>query len=482
MAVKSLLPTLFAISACSTAAIAHPAVGYTAVLVPKSGSYASYDKPAWPKDFVYGCPTSAYQIEGAWNEDGKGPSMWDNITHRADSPVANHDTGDQLGVQSFAFTISWTRILPNGRGPVNKKGIQFYRNLLTELHKNNIKPICTLYHWDTPQALQEEYGGFLGDKIIPDFRNYGSLLVTMNEPGIICTENIGNYYGDYPHEWQLKCGHNALRAHAAAVSVYRQKKYKGEISIILDGTYSYPLNPNSKADRAAAEKSMQYYFGWFGHPIWLGDYPAVMKKELGSLLPSFTPSELATIKGSSDFFAFDAYTAQYAMPLEDPTACSPQNTTSDYWPSCVNSTQYKHDPKTNTDIPIGPPTQSDWNFQVGRSLRDSLNWIYDNYHPPALYITENGMGVINESSIPLPEVLNDTPRVEWYKDYVGALDKAVHEDKLPVKGYVAWSCLDNFEWSDGYNTRFGITYVDFKTQRRYVKESAKWLRKTFRGW
>lgn len=473
-----------------------------------------------PKGFIVGCATSAYQIEGAWNLDGKGPSIWDNFTHTP-GKIADNTTGDvtcdhyhrykedvqlfkKLGVNTYSFTVAWSRVLPTGKLPVNQKGIQFYVNLVKELHKNGIKPIATLYHWDIPQALDDKYKAWLGDEVVTDFATYAdvvfshlapyvSTFVTMNEPAVFC--NGGYRYGDNApgrcsdrsicaegnsttEPWI--CGHNALRAHAAAVNVYRtkyQKKFPGQISVILDNTWTEPLNPRSKADQAAAERSMQFYMGWFAHAIWIGDYPPAMRQTMGSILPALTPAEKRAIKGSADFFPWDAYTSAWATPVADYSSCV-TNPAHDAWPECVTTLQQKGNNAAYGEL-IGAPTASNWNFDVPRGLKLGLRWIHQRYNPPAIYITENGMAEIHESQLPLAQALDDVNRVEWYKGYLESLRQAWYEG-INIKGYIFWSCMDNFEWADGgLDFRFGVTHVDFHTQKRTLKSSAYFLRNYF---
>ncbi|KAJ3161344.1 hypothetical protein HDU86_007126 [Geranomyces michiganensis] len=455
----------------------------------------------WPNEFFWGCGTSAYQIEGAWNIDGRGPSVWDTISHNG-TTVAGGDTGDvaddhynrfqqdvdffaeQLGVEAYSFSISWTRILPNGRGPINEHGVQFYIKLLQALKKRNITP-------DLPQYLQTEYGGWTSKKIVSDFDNYASVVfdrlgamcdtwVTLNEPSVFCSKVLEYTIGREPKTEKLLCGHHALLAHAAAVKTFRAKGFQNKkISLIIDGPFQLPLDATSAADKNAAVKAMEFSIGWLANPIWIGDYPDVMKTELGSLLPTFSAEELIDVKGSADFMAFDAYTSQWATELLHPSLCSARKIESPAWPSCVNSTQTRIDQSNGDTIPIGSPTQSEWNYLVPRGLRVGLNYLNDRYHPASIVITENGMGVIGEARKEFPAVLHDVARIKWYRDTLHQLSLAIHDDNVPVVGFLAWSCLDNFEWERGYGERFGIGYVDYDTQKRYKKDSASFLRSTF---
>ncbi|KAJ3182317.1 hypothetical protein HDU87_008479 [Geranomyces variabilis] len=479
-----------------------------AVPLTEASSKCKPEDYKWPSDFFYGCGTSAYQIEGAWNGGGRGTSIWDTISHNT-TVVVGGDTGDvaddhyhrfeedvdffaeELGVETYSFSISWPRILPNGRGPVNEPGVQFYVKLLQALKKRNVTPICKLFHWDLPQALQTEYGGWTSKRVIADFDHYASIVldrlgsmcdmwITLNEPSMICSKVLEYTLGREPKEEKLLCGHHALLAHAAAVKTFRAKGFKNKkISLINDGPFQLPLDATSAVDRNAARKAMEYSIGWFAAPIWLGDYPEVMRRELGDLLPAFTAQELNDLKGSADFLAFDAYTSQWASALLDPDSCSVTRTESPAWPSCVNSTQTRIDQRTGDTVPIGIPTQSDWNYLVPSGFRVGLRFLNDMYSPPAIVISENGMGVIGEARKDLRDALRDTARINWYQETLRELRSAIHDDNIPVVGFLAWSCLDNFEWEMGYGVRFGIAHVNYDTQKRTAKDSAFFLRSTF---
>ncbi|KAJ3307928.1 hypothetical protein HDU76_004263, partial [Blyttiomyces sp. JEL0837] len=271
-----------------------------------------------------------------------------------------------------------------------------------------------------------------------------------------------------------KCVHNALLAHGTVVKLFRSKNIPAPIGIIHDGSYNFPLT-DCQADRDAAERANMFYYGWVVHPIWIGDYPPVMKTAMGSLLPSFTPDEVAMIKGSADFYSYDAYTSQWATPSLE---CDPKNTSSPDWPSCVSTTQ------TKNNMTIGPSTQSSWNFLVPQGLHDSLVWLYKTFQFPEIIISENGMARKGENDLTdLAALLDDGPRVEWYLESLKAVKTAIEVDKVPLTGFVYWSCMDNFEWSDGYASRFGVTYVNYTSpdKARTIKKSGHFLNDVFSG-
>jgi beta-glucosidase len=453
--------------------------------------------PSW---FMWGTATASYQVEGAWQEDGRGPSIWDTFSHTP-GKVKNNDNGDvaddhyhrymedialmqKMGVNSFRLSLSWSRILPSGEGQVNQKGIDHYNKVINALVAAKIEPLVTLFHWDLPQALEDKYGGWLNDSLVPIFTNYADICfrafgdrvtnwLTFNEP--LSFINLGYGSGvNAPGRCsdRSKCsagnsttepwiaGHVVLNAHAQAVNLYRNKyqpSQSGLISITLNSDWSEPLT-SSQDDIDASQRSMDFMLGWFADPVYLGDYPASMKQRLGSLLPRFTNAEKALLKGSYDFFGLNHYTSEYVA--NDPTDK----------PAGIRSTREKN------GVPIGPMADSDWLYVVPWGIRKLLNYINDRYDSPWIMITENGVDVPNEGSMPIAQAINDTFRVNYYSSYLDNISKAMHEDSVSVMGYFAWSLLDNFEWADGYARRFGIHYVDYKNGlTRYPKLSAQWL-------
>ncbi|KAJ6597103.1 glycoside hydrolase [Mycena vulgaris] len=455
------------------------------------------DGKALPKGFIYGCATSAYQIEGAWNIDGKTPSIWDAFLHnKSTNDVTYGATGDvaddfyhtyrtdlplfrsALGVGTYDFTIAWTRIMPSGRGPLNKKGVDFYRNVIRASKASGMSNICTLYHWDLPQSLQAEYGGWLSRKIVDDFRGYArevfkalgdecSHWVTMNEPRTFCTEGFGPEPDSAPgvvstYKEQYTCMHYALLAHAAAVD--DRTSFKGKIGIKIDGGVTLPLNPASAADREAAARTMDFEVGRDVAPLYTGDYPATVLNS-GALPLRFTAAEKHMLKG------LDFYTSQWATGAPN---CTPA---SDSYPECT--TTYQQNPRTGIDI--GRPTASDWNFDAPHAtIYGGIKYIADTYNATNILISETGMGVLNETSLPLAQMLEDVDRIAWYRGVLVAMKQALDEG-LPLTGFIPWSCIDNFEWSNGYNVRFGLINIAYDasgkgSQQRNPKLSAAYLR------
>ncbi|RYP25455.1 hypothetical protein DL767_008373 [Monosporascus sp. MG133] len=468
-----------------------------------------------PSDFLWGFATASYQIEGAVDKDGRGPSIWDTfcaqegkIAGGVDGSVAcdsyNRTAEDiallkKLGVPSYRFSISWSRIIPKGgrNDPINQAGIDHYVKFVGDLIEAGIEPLITLYHWDLPDELDKRYGGLLNREEFPlDFENYARVVfkaipkckkwITFNEPW--CSSILGystGYFapghtsdrkkspvGDSSREpWIV--GHNLLVAHGRAVKVYREEfkpKDKGEIGITLNGDYTYPWDPEDPRDVEAADRKIEFAISWFADPIYFGKYPDSMLKQLGDRLPKFTPEELALVKGSNDFYGMNHYTADYVKHGDGNPA--PEDFLGDLTTHAYN----KHGEC------IGPETQSFWLRPNPQGFRKLLNWLSKRYGYPRIYVTENGTSIKGENDLPKDEILNDQFRCDYYNAYVNAMAQAVTEDGCNVKGYMAWSLMDNFEWAEGYETRFGSTYVDYKdNQKRYPKESGLRMKALFDG-
>ncbi|XP_070577056.1 lactase/phlorizin hydrolase-like [Ptychodera flava] len=450
---------------------------------------------SFPKDFIWGSATSAYQIEGGWDADGKGPSIWDTFTHNymgdstgdvaCDSYNKYQDDVDilkALGVSHYRFSVSWPRILPDGTiGNINQPGIDYYNKLLDSLIEANIEPMITLYHWDLPQALQD-IGGWENDDLADIFKDYADLCfkefgprvkywVTFNEPYVVTWlgYGIGVFApGIYdPGYAPYRAAHTIIKAHAKAYNVY-QEKYKsqgGLISIVLSTDWGEPENPDDPEDVAAADTYIQFTAGWYAHPIFInGDYPDVMKWQVGnkslaqnltqSRLPEFTEEEKNYIKGTADYFGLNQYTTSI----------------------CTHHVNEGSDPNYEADQDVvryqkdwWPTSGSSWLRPVPWGLRRLLNWLKDEYNNPIIMVTENGVSTQDISE------LNDTSRITFYEAYLSETLKAIQLDGVNVQGYFAWSLMDNFEWTSAYSQRFGLHYVDFDDddRPRTPKESTK---------
>ncbi|KAK5990090.1 Beta-glucosidase 1B [Cladobotryum mycophilum] len=446
-----------------------------------------------PSDFQWGFATAAYQIEGAIHQDGRGPSIWDTfcdtpgkIADGSSGAIAcdsyNRTTEDialmkSLGTRAYRFSLSWSRIIPKGgrNDPVNKAGLEYYVKLVDALLDAGITPFVTLFHWDVPEELDRRYGGLLSRDEFPlDFENYARVVfnalpkvkswATFNEPW--CSAVLAYSVGTFaPGRTTNKttdpwiAGHNELVAHGRAVKVFREE-FKpfcgGEIGIVLNGDYALPWDASDPRDAEAAVRRMEFFTSWFADPIYLGRYPASMRKQLGSRLPSFTPEELALVKGSNDYYGMNHYTTNY-----------------------VRHHSWNAPPTTLGDT-IGEETQSFWLRPYPMGFRKLLVWLSERYGYPKIYVTENGTSVKDENNLSEDKILEDDFRVKYFDGYIRAMAEASEKDGVDVRGYFAWSLMDNFEWAEGYETRFGTVYVDFKNgQKRIPKKSARHLQPLF---
>ncbi|KAM7506885.1 hypothetical protein LguiA_017338 [Lonicera macranthoides] len=486
------------------------------------------------KEFTFGASSSAFQIEGASKQHGRGDSIWDAFAHEK-GLVKDKEKGHEairhcdywkddiklmkkMGLHAYRFSISWSRIISKGNkgDPPNEEGIKFYSDLIDELKANKIEPYVTLFHWDLPLVLEEKYGGFRNPQIIEDFayyagicfKNFGNRVkhwITLNEPwtfsyggyavGLFapgrgfdlgkqtedlippsrcrgaltgsCESDSNHMKGDPATEPYIVT-HNQLLAHAAAVKLYRKdykEKQGGIIGISLVSVWTIPLNPDEKKDRKAAERAIDYMFGWFMDPLKFGRYPEVMTKKVGSRLPRFTDEQAKMVKGSYDFIGLNYYTTYYILN-------APNRDQHLQW--------YTTDPlfaysATRGDKPIGK-AGSPWLYVYPEGLKELLLYIKDKYDNPLIYITENGFVDKDDPTQSLEKALDDPDRIMYIHDHLLRLKEAIDESKANVKGYFAWSIMDNFEWGEGFEMRFGLYYVDYKDGlfTRHPKLSAKW--------
>ncbi|XP_027340261.1 vicianin hydrolase-like [Abrus precatorius] len=469
-----------------------------------------FNRSLFPSGFVFGIGSSAYQAEGAANVDGRGPSIWDTFTKQRPDKIWDHSNGNvaadfyhryksdikvvkEIGLDSFRFSISWSRIFPKGKGEVNTLGVQFYNNLINEILSNGLIPFATLFHWDLPQALEDEYGGFLSPKIVGDFGDYAEFCfktfgdrvkhwVTLNEPYSFsingyhsgtfapgrCSNYVGNCTaGDSATEPYI-VAHHLILAHGAAATLYK-KKYqahqKGQLGITLV-THFFEPKSNNVADREAASRALDFFFGWFAHPITYGDYPQSMRSLVGYRLPKFTKAQSENLKGSYDFLGVNYYTTYFAENA------APTSTNKTY----QTDMQATLSPVRN-GLAIGTPTALNWLFVYPKGIHQLMTYVKDNFNNPPMYITENGIAEARNDSISINEARKDSIRIKYHDGHLKSLLEAI-KDGVNLKGYYAWSFSDSFEWDAGYTVRFGLIYVDYKDNlRRYPKYSAFWLQK-----
>ncbi|XP_006818285.1 cytosolic beta-glucosidase-like [Saccoglossus kowalevskii] len=452
----------------------------------------------FPDNFTWAVATASYQVEGAWNEDGKGLSIWDTFTHQPNHIYKNHN-GDvacdsyhkiaedidilkDLGVTHYRFSLSWPRILPDGTvDNINNAGIDYYNRLIDALIAANIQPMVTLYHWDLPQSLQD-IGGWSNDILAVYFNLYAELCfekfgdrvktwITLNEPYIAARmgHEMGVHAPGLRHQGTTiyRVGHTMLKAHAKAWhsynTIYRPDQ-KGSIGITLVGFWGEPAS-DSDEDRAAADRYVQFMLGWFAHPIFIGDYPDVMKEQIlkksraqgltSSRLPSFTEEEINLIRGTSDFIGLNYYTTQLVRHAETETL--PVGFLEDQ-----DQVAWYNESWPKTGVP--------WLRPVPWGFRKIMNWIKMNYDNPPIIITENGVAEFSDGK---EQLLNDTWRIQYITSHVNEMLKAHHKDGVDVRGYTAWSLTDSFEWTAGYAYRFGLYYMnaDDPIRKRIPKAS-----------
>ncbi|GMH20600.1 hypothetical protein Nepgr_022441 [Nepenthes gracilis] len=403
----------------------------------------------------------------------------------------------EIGLKYFRFSISWPRILPGGNisAGINPLGVKFYNDLIDDLLAHGIKPFVTIFHWDLPQALQDEYGGPLSPKIVDDFTVFADLCfilfgdrvkdwTTLNEPNLStwngygygtfapgrCSNYIGNCTAGNSATEPYIVAHHLLLSHASAVNLYKSKYQalqKGTIGIALATTWVLPIN-DTAASRTAASRALDFSIGWFVEPIISGDYPKSMRAIVGDRLPNFTKAESQLVKQSFDFFGLNYYTSYYAVNTPVSNRVNLSYTT---------DSQSTLTPDNSKGVPIGTPTQVSWLYVYPKGIRDLVLYFKEKYDNPAVIITENGIGDSSNQTIKV--ALNDTWRIQYHEEHLVYLDQSIKEGGN-VKGYFIWSFLDDFEWNSGYTVRFGINLVDYHDNlKRYKKRSAHWFKKFF---
>jgi beta-glucosidase len=428
--------------------------------------------------FVWGAGTAAFQIEGATRIDGRGESIWDRFAAGAGN-VAGGDTGEpacehyyrwredldlmsELGIQGYRFSVAWPRVQPDGRGPVNSKGLDFYRRLAEGLRERGIKPLATLYHWDLPQALQDG-GGWAERDVVDRYAEYARLVfdeldglvtdwITHNEPWV--TSFLGYALGSKApglRDWRaaVRASHHALLAHGVVVREFRDAGRDGQIGITLDLTVARPAGP-SEADAAAALRFDGYHNRWFLDPLLRGAYPADMLElyeDRAGPLDMIQAGDLETMAQPLDFLGVNFYRPNLIAAGESPV---------------LDVREVEQDAERTA---MGWPV-------VPEALTELLLRLKRDYGDLPLLITENGAAFQDRLD---NGIVEDERRLEYLRAHIAAVERA-REQGVDVRGYYVWSLLDNFEWEWGYDKRFGIVYVDYPTQRRIPKRSALWYR------
>ncbi|HEX2914760.1 MAG TPA: GH1 family beta-glucosidase [Chloroflexia bacterium] len=431
----------------------------------------------FPQGFLWGTGTSAYQIEGAVKEDGRGESIWDRFCgagrcygdtgavaddhyHRWEQDL---DLMKELNLQTYRFSIAWPRILPTGEGQVNQKGLDFYKRLVEGLHKRNITPMATLYHWDLPQALEEK-GGWPTRDTAQRFAEYAKVVfsalqdqvpmwATINEPWV--TANVGYTWGSHaPGRKNAQDGrkaiHHQLLGHGLAVQAFRaQSSSNSQIGIVLNTAPIYPASSSSD-DAKAAQIEDGTRNRVYLDPVFKGSYPQDVLdswKKDGTDLSFIQADDLKTINAPINFLGLNYYNPVYKKmgPFSQP-----QDVTG-----------------------LHPHAFLDWEEIYPQGLYDHLMRLKKDYGNPTIYVTENGAAFVDK--LETDGQVNDTERLKYLHDHFASAQRAI-ADGVNLKGYYVWSLLDNFEWAEGYRARFGIVYVDYTTQKRYPKRSALWYR------
>lgn len=433
------------------------------------------DTYEFPQGFLWGAATAAYQVEGSPLADGAGPSIWHRFAHTP-GRIKNGDTGDvacdqyrrfpddvalmrELGLGAYRFSVAWGRVMPQGIGPVNARGLDHYDRLVDALLAQGITPMATLYHWDLPAALDDR-GGWLNPDVAAWFAEYArvvfrrlddrvKLWATLNEPWVIADGGylFGELAPGHRSPWEApRVSHNLLRAHAEAVTAYRADG-RHRIGLVVNLEPKVPAS-SSVEDAAAARRAEAYMNRQYLEPALLGRYPAELSEVFGEAWPGWAPEQVAALRVPIDFVGINYYTR--AVTRADPGA----------WPL-----------RASTVLQRGSTyTETGWEVHA-QALTDVLLWVKERYGDMPMYITENGAAFYDPPRAP-PEGVSDPLRVAYLREHLRALHRAIGAG-CDVRGYFLWSLLDNLEWAHGFSKRFGIVHVDLETQRRTPKASAR---------
>ena len=434
----------------------------------------------FPEGFLWGCATASYQVEGGARDGGRGPSLWDVFSH---TPGKTHegDTGDvaddsyhlykedirllkNLGVQTYRMSMSWSRIFPEGKGRVTQAGVDYYSNVVDELLANNITPYITLFHWDTPAALP---GGWQNRDTSKAFADYAAFItktlgdrvkhwMTTNE--FVCFTDLGYKIGQFAPGLKLpdaqvnQVRHHGILAHGLAVQAIRANTPTGTLVGLAENASVYVPVMETREHVEAAQKATRLGNAPFLTALMEGRYIDAYLEHEGANAPKVEPGDFEAISSRLDFVGINVYT---------PTFVRADDSAQGYAEIAYPSSQ--------------PHMYSPWILLAPECLYWAVRNVVDLWKIPALYITENGCS--SDDVISPAGRIDDVDRIMYLRNHITHLHRAVSEG-YPVKGYFLWSLLDNFEWADGYSKRFGIHYVDFKTQKRTPKLSAEWYRNT----
>jgi beta-glucosidase len=430
----------------------------------------------FPPGFAWGAATAAYQIEGSPDAAGRRPSIWDTFSHTP-GRTRNGETGDvacdhyrrwredvalmsELGLRAYRFSVAWPRVQPDGDGPVNERGLDFYERLVDSLLEEGIEPYLTLYHWDLPQGL-EERGGWRNPEIVGRFAEYASLVarrlgdrvrhwMTLNEPQVFAV--LGHALGRHApgmHDWRaaLRVAHHAHLAHGAAADDLRREVTGARIGLAVN-LVCYEAASEEPEDVAAAGRIDGTSNRWFLDPVFGRGYPADVTQLFGDLLEGLDLDAVRSLR-APDLLGVNYYTRELVRHADD---ASPE--------------------RAGIVRPPVPRTTMGWEVHPA-GLRTTLERVHREYAPPSIVISENGAAY---SDTPAADgSVSDPERAGYLASHLAAVADA-RDAGVPVDGYFVWSLLDNYEWAEGYGQRFGIVRVDFETQRRTIKESGRWYR------
>ena len=434
------------------------------------------------KDFLWGAASAAHQIEGAYLEDGKGMGIWDTFEQETGYIIRNENGNvacdhyhryredvaimKELGLKSYRFSVSWPRVMPEGYGTVNEKGLQFYIDLVNELTEAGIEPMVTLFHWNLPTAIYE-LGGWENPQVVDWFEQYTDVVttalgkkvkywMTFNEPQLFIGAglNAGVFapFEKKSTEALMRISKNVYLAHGKAVRIIRKNCQNSIVGMAPTGEIVIPRDMNAESIERARKlsfsmkkESFTSSITWWSDPIFFGKIPEDAQAIFGECLPVLTEEEWEIVTEPLDFYGFNVY-----QGLED------LDSTEEYGPYAY---------------PGSPKTSMDWNV-TPEVLYWSCRFLYERYGKPIM-ITENGMSSFDWVS--LDGKVHDPNRIDFLHRYLRSIKDAVSEG-IPVLGYQYWSIMDNFEWINGYDKRFGLVYVDYRTQKRTIKDSACWYR------
>jgi beta-glucosidase len=439
-------------------------------------------EPLFPPSFLWGAATAAYQVEGAVREGGRGPSIWDTFAHTP-GKIKDGSDGDAacdhyhrwrddlellagLGLDAYRFSVAWPRVVPDGRGPVNVQGLDFYERLVDGLLARGLKPFCTLYHWDLPQALEDE-GGWTRRDTAQRFADYAALVsgrlgdrvfayATLNEPW--CSAHLGYATGEHAPgrrslEASLRAAHTLLLAHGLALDALRHNAPGAQQGIVLNPAQFYPAS-EALEDVAAAQRCDALTNGWYLGPLFGGAYPAEAWVGFDEAVPEVRDGDLAIIGGRLDYLGVNYYTPSFVG-----------HEAAGGWPN-LRWAERRGVERTAMGWEVYPPGLTDLLLRLHRETGLPL------------YVTENGAAyqdAVNERG-----EIDDAPRIRYLERHLAAVAEAMRSG-ADVRGYFAWSLLDNFEWAEGYAKRFGLVYVDYGSQARTPKRSYGWFQRLVRA-